>query len=54
MNILVSIGIAIGAVCILVNRFLKETPGWLDILLRIFYVIAIILIIVGFIRTRWT
>ncbi len=54
MNILISIGIAIGVICILVNRFVKETPGWLDILLRILYVIAIILIIVGFIRTRWT
>ncbi len=49
MNIMIIIGLAIGAVTVLVDRYFYRMPDWLAIVL---YAIAVILIIAGMIITR--
>ncbi|MBQ7059711.1 MAG: hypothetical protein IJM83_10510 [Firmicutes bacterium] len=51
MNIWIIIGIVLGAGVILTNRFIRQLPNWLAIVL---YTIAVILILVGMIISRMT
>ena len=52
MNILIIIGIAIGVCTLLINRFVKNLPKWMNIVMMIVYTIAIILILAGMIMIR--
>ena len=49
MNIMIVIGIVLGAGTRVVDRFLHRLPNWLAIML---YAIAVIMIIAGMVITR--
>lgn len=49
MNILIIMGIVLGAGVIITDRYIKPLPDWLAIVL---YVIAVILILAGMIVSR--
>ena len=51
MNIWIIIGIVLGVGVILTNRFIRQLPNWLTIVL---YTITVILILVGMIISRMT
>ncbi len=52
MNLLILTGIILGTCLTLINRFVKDIPKWADIIITVLFIVAVLLIVAGMIKTR--